>query len=244
MSNITAIIPTSPIRKHPDTSMVEETIASIRHHHPTAEIILQIDGVRKEQEYLTDQYNEYKTRILWKCLHEYTNVLPVVFDDHQHQSGMLRATLPLVKTPLLLYMEGDTPLVTDLKIDWERCIKFIFQGKANTIRFHFENVIPDPHKELMLGSEDHFLRTIQWSQRPHLSTTLYYKDQIMSHFPETSRTFIEDLFHGVVMNDYESDGMLGWFKHRLWIYHPPKGIKRSYNLDGRGDERKYEMSFE
>ena len=48
----------------------------------------------------------------------------------------------------------------------------------------------------------------------------------------TSETFIEDKFHGVVQDD-------GWVKHKLWIYHPEGDIKRSYHLDGREGTRKF-----
>ena len=242
--DITVVIPTSPIRSHPDTSIIDECIASTRVHLPTSEIILTIDGVRKEQEYLLTEYNEYKTRLLWKCLHEWKNVLPIVFKEHSHQSGMMKETLKHIRTPLLVYSEHDTPLTPDRKIDWDKCREFIYSGEANTIRFHHEAVIPKEHDNLIIGNpKDHFIRTVQWSQRPHLSTKLYY-EQVMGNFNDNSRTMIEDLYHGVLMNDWINNGKIGWNKHRLWIYYPPgKSIQRSYNLDGRGAESKYEMYY-
>ena len=70
MDNLTAIIPTSPIKSHPDTSIIEETIKSIRHHLPDSEIIVTFDGVREEQEDLLEEYTEFKKQMLWKFLHE------------------------------------------------------------------------------------------------------------------------------------------------------------------------------
>lgn len=237
-NQITVVICTSVLPSHPDTRIIDETINAIRVHLPKSELILQIDGLRDEQQARMEAYNEYKSRILWKCLHQYHNVLPVVFDSLHHQSGMLRETIDLIKTPLLLYVEGDAPLTPDLPIDWAKCINQILDGHANTVRFHFENVIPDAHKQLMLGeAKDNFLRTYQWSQRPHLSSVAYYRDIVMPTLPEAN--FIEDTFHGVVMNDYYKDGMLGWYKHRLVIYHPKGGIKRSYTTDGREGGLKY-----
>lgn len=247
MNEITVVIPTSPIRRHPDTSLIEQTISDIRAHLPDSEIIIGFDGIRHEQEYLRGQYDEFKSRMLWRCLHKYRNVLPIVYDAHMHQSGMMLDWLDRVRTPLLLYVESDTPLTPDRPIDWEKCVNYIYTGRANTIRFHFENVIPEEHHDLMLGSPDKhgFLRTVQWSQRPHLSSLVYYRDEVMRHFPATARTFIEDVFHGVVYNDWVNHGRIGYNKHRLVIYHPPEGnIQRSYNLDGRGDEPKYPMTFE
>jgi len=244
MDKITVVIPTSPIRSHPSTDIIDQCIKDIRMQLPNSEIIIMIDGVREEQDYLKDQYNEYTSKVMWKCLHEWNNVMPMHFSSHMHQSGMMLKTIDEIKTPLLLYVEHDTPLVPDRKIDWQKCIKFIEDGQANTIRFHFENVIPEAHKDLILNKQDDFVKTIQWSQRPHLSSVVYYRDQVMSHFPKTARTMIEDKYHGVVMNDFYADGIHGWNKHKLWIYHPKNGIQRSYNLDGRGDEPKYEMKFE
>lgn len=237
MNDITVIIPTSVLPSHPSTSIIEETISTVRHHLPESEIILQIDGLREEQQDRKTDYDEYKNRILWKCLHEYKNILPVVFDEHLHQSGMLKKTIDLIETPLLLYIEGDAPLTPDRIIDWEKCIKFIFDGHANTIRFHFEAIIPKPHENLMLGLENGFMKTIQWSQRPYLSTVLYHKDVVL---PNTRpKLFIEDSFYAIPINDYNDNGVIGWNKHRLWIYHPDGDIKRSYHLDGRAGGKKF-----
>ena len=237
MDKITVIIPTSVLPSHPSTRIIEETIASVRHHLPNAEIIMQIDGLRQEQLDRAKDYSAYKTKIINMCLRSH-NILPVVFDGLHHQSGMLRDTIGLVKTPLLLYVEGDCPLVTDREIDWQRCINFIEQGEANTIRFHHEDVIPVEHEDLMIaGIKNKFMPTYQWSQRPHLSTTMYYRDVILPTLPEAN--FIEDTFHGTVANDWYDNGKIGWFKHRLWIYHPSRHIKRSYTTDGREGGRKF-----
>lgn len=237
MSNITVVIPTSVIPSHPSTEILDETIASVRHHLPTAEIILQIDGLRNEQQDRKEAYDEFKTKVLYKCLHEWRNILPIIFDEHSHQSTMMRATIELIKTPLLLYVESDAPLVTDKTIDFDLIEQMILDGKANTVRLHHEDVIPKDHEQLIIGKEGNFVKTIQWSQRPHVSSVLYYKDTVLPTIPE--RSFIEDTFHGVVMNDYYENGILGWFKHRLWIYHPSKGIKRSYHTDGRAGGLKF-----
>jgi hypothetical protein len=237
MGNITVIVATSVLPSHPDTRIIDETISSIKYHLPDAEIIMQIDGLRTEQTDRKADYDEYKNKVLWKCLHQWDNVLPLLFDNLHHQSGMMRKTIEYIKTPLLLYIEGDCPLVTNKKTDWALIQNMILDGKANTVRLHHEDIIPQEHESLMLGKTDRFTKTIQWSQRPHLSSLIYYKDVVMPTLPEAN--FIEDTFHGVVMNDYFEDGMLGWFKHRLWIYTPKGGIKRSYTTDGREGGLKY-----
>lgn len=237
MSQITAVVCTSVIPSHPSTAILDETIASIRHHLPDCEIILQIDGLREEQQDRKADYDEYKTRVLWKCLHEWQNVLPVIFDELHHQSDMMRATVDKINTPLLLYVEADAPLVTEKTIDFDLIELTILNGEANTIRLHHEDVIPKEHDHLMIGKEAKFTKTIQWSQRPHVSSVLYYKEVVLPTIPPKS--FIEDTFHGVVQNDYYEYGKIGWYKHRLWIYTPSKGIKRSYHTDGRAGGLKF-----
>jgi hypothetical protein len=66
---------------------------------------------------------------------------------------------------------------------------------------------------------------------------MYYKEVVLPTLPKAN--FIEDTFHGVVHNDWIQNGKLGWFKHRLWIYHPNNGIQRSYTTDGREGTRKF-----
>lgn len=242
---ITVVIPTSPIKSHPDTSIVDEAIATVKHHLPDSDIILTFDGVHPEQEHFREAYDEFKNRMLWKCLHQYQNVLPVVFEDHEHQSGMMHAIIDEIYTDYILYVEGDTMLTTDREINWDECIEFIASGQAYTIRFHFEEVIPKEHENLILGNaESGFIKTIQWSQRPHLSSKVYYQE-LLQYFPRDAKTFIEDEWHGVVMNDYYKDGMHGWYKHRLWIYYPKNGkLKRSYTVDGRQGEPKVGEGFQ
>ena len=225
--DITIVVVTSVLPSHPNTDIIDETIKSIRFHFPDNEIIMQIDGLIREQLLRKKDYDEYKNRILWKCLHEYKNVLPMVFESHIHQTGMMRLTMPEIKTSLLLYVEGDAPLTLD-PIDWEKCLDMIEYGKANTIRFHFESHIPKEHEHLMFGLEDGFMKTIQWSQRPHLSRKKYYKDIVLPRCKD--KFFIEDTFHGAIQDDispYQVFSQEGWDVHKLWIYHPEGRIKRS-----------------
>jgi hypothetical protein len=228
--NITIVVVTSILPSHPDTLILDETIASVRSHFPENEIILQIDGLREERLERKDAYDEFKSRVLWKCLHQWKNVLPIIFDEHSHQTNMMKETIGLVQTAAIVYVEGDAPLTPDIEIDWQKCLDLLEYEKANTIRFHFEASIPVEHEHLMFGLEDGFMKTTQWSQRPHLSLTKYYREVVLPACDE--RTFIEDKFHGVVQDD-------GWDKHKLWIYHPEGSIKRSYHLDGRAGTRKF-----
>ena len=48
-NDVTIIIATSVIPSHPNTKIIDETISAVRAHFLTNEIILQIDGLRKER---------------------------------------------------------------------------------------------------------------------------------------------------------------------------------------------------
>lgn len=244
-NDVTIIVATSVLPSHPDTAIIDETISTIRVHFPNNEIILQMDGLREERLSRKVDYDEYKNRVLWKCLHEWKNVLPIIFDEHSHQTTMMKKTIDIINTSVILYVEGDAPITPDCEIDWQKCLDMIEYEKANTIRFHFEASIPEPHKHLMFGLEDGFIRTAQWSQRPHLSTVKYYRDIVLPFSDDKS--FIEDRLHGKIQDDilpYDEFDQAGWNQHKLWIYHPEGNIKRSYHLDGRQGTQKFTVDDE
>lgn len=242
---ITVIIPVSPIKSHPNTDIIDETIKNVRVHLPDAEIIVTFDGVREEQRDLAGAYNEFKRRFLWKCYHDlsYENIYPIEFKEHSHQVKMAREALKWVTTDLVLYVEQDTPLTPDVPIEWDKCTQLIRAGHANVVRFHFEAFVPEPHKHMMIGDvENGFLRTSQWSQRPHLISVAYFQRILDSYFSPDAICFIEDKMHGIVSEHYNMYGMNGWNQHRVWIYHPEGQIKRSYHTDGRAGESKWDES--
>ncbi len=241
-NNITVIMPVSPIKSHPDISILDETIRSIRHHLPTSEIILTFDGVREEQKDRMYDYNEFIRRILWKCNTEYKNVYPLIFKEHMHQTAMAREALKYVKTDLILYVEQDTPLVFDYEIPFKTLSGHILSGTSNMIRFHFEAMIPKEHEHMMHGTEPgiELTKTSQWSQRPHLASKAFYDRILKDYFTDNAKSFIEDKMHGVVDNAYRQFGIQGWNQFRVHIYTPDGNIKRNYHLDGRENEEKYD----
>lgn len=250
LDRLTVLVPTSPIESHPDTSRIETTIASLRERLPESEIILMIDGVREEQKEYTDRYNEYVRRLLWKANFEWHNVLPLLFPTHHHQAEMTRLALRLVKTPTILFVEHDTPLQGHAP--FVRLVAIIESGEANVIRLHHESEIKEEHKYLMLDEIPPrwtvlggapLLRTAQWSQRPHVASTDFYREIIGTHFSDHSNTMIEDRIYGVVEGAYKLRGNVGWSDFKLWIYAPEGDMKRSTHLDGRGKSPKYEMVF-
>lgn len=250
---VTVLIPTSPVTRNrsavPTEAMshIVETVDSVRERLGDAEIIIMIDGVRPEQEHLRGWYEEYQRNLLWKCLHEWHNVLPVRFDTFHHQAAMTRAALDHVQTPTIMFVEHDTPLVGDIEFD--PCIDAILTGNANVIRFHHEASVLEPHRHLMLDEVPQnvngapLLRTAQWSQRPHLASTEFYRSMLHEYFGSEARTMIEDLIHGVVVNYWREGGITGWRRFKLWMYAPDGDMKRSTHTDARAGVPKYPMTF-
>lgn len=249
---VTVVVPVSPIPSHPGTEILDETIASIRHHLPDAPIIVTFDGCRSEDEARHVDYDEHIRRALWRLDKLHGNVRPYLYDNHQHQTGMMRAVLPDIATPLMMYVEHDAPLVTDEPIDWDAVIDFLESGRSDLVRFHHEGVIPREHEYLMhhaerlWGAENKgrraaFICTSQWSQRPHVATTAFYRRIIETCFTSDARSFIEDRMHGIAHEAHVHSGMLGWQQYRLHIYDPGGGnMKRSYHTDGRNGSAKYD----
>jgi len=241
--SITAIVTVSVIPSHPQTDILEETINSIRHHLPDSEIIIMFDGVRTEQKELEANYNEHIRRVLNKCRF-WGNVRPYICKEHLHQSGMIKKIIDDIQTPLLMFIEQDTPVVIDEKIDFSFIEKSILDGQSNLIRLHHEGVIPEEHLHLMLGAlNDKLMKTIQWSSRPHVASVAFYRRIMDTYFSANSNCFTEDLLHGKVQDSFQKDGMLGWEQWKIHIYTPDKkNIKRSYHLDGRNGGKKYEKN--
>lgn len=245
---ITVLIPTSPIAAHPSLAVIEETVNTIREKLPRAEIFIMVDGIRDEQIEYKERYEEYKRQLLLKCNFDWHNVLPILFDTHHHQVAMTRKTLEMVRTPIILFAEHDTPLCEE--IPFPNLCEAILKGDANMIRLHHEALILDVHKDLMLDDEaieSHgipMVRTGQWSQRPHLARTEFYKHILNTYFSSAAKCMIEDGIHGKVNMAFRQRGQAGWNEFKVWIYAPQTGnMKRSYHIDSRGEDSKFDDTF-
>lgn len=227
MENITVVIPIAPIPTNPDSIVIDETMQSIRERLPESEIILMFDGIPAWKEEMRPAYEEFTNKMLWRCEHELHKVSALVFEEHSHQTLMTKQALTHVKTPLILWSEQDTPLSG--AIPFKELSEVILTGYANVIRFHHEATIHPEHEELMLDKKpieilgQPFLRTRQWSGRPHLASTKFYK-KIAEVWEEPK--FIEHEMYGVVVNG-------PYDEHRLHMFAPEGTLVRSLHTDGR-----------
>lgn len=239
--NITVIIPSSPIKKHPSLNMIQTTIGLIRYQLPHAPIIIACDGVRKEQEDRTEDYNIYKNKLFeWA---EGKNIQIIPFSEHNHQTGMIREVLPKVQTDNLLFIEHDFPVVGD--IPWEDIETILNDKQADLVRFYLESDLIPEHKHLFLDETPILLgkvpviRVGQWSQRPHIARTDFYKKIFDGLVPRGRISYIEDTIHGHFDSQFQDNGKAAWERNKLCVYYPEGDISRCLHLDGRGNETKW-----
>lgn len=252
VAQITVVVPTSPIPSHPDPTILFETVESVRDRLPDAEILITCDGVRPEQADRRDAYVEYLHRVTDWCLPQ-RHVVPYIFDEHLHQSGMMHRILPEVGTPFLLYVEHDCPLVGD--IPFGPILDEMIRSEINSMRFMHEASILPGHEHLFLDRHTDgpapWQETIQWSARPHVARTDWYADIMAGYFSPDARTFLEDLLHGVAQHGFAPDtpyatrkhARKAWRRFKMGVYAPDGDMKRSGHLDGRGADPKFPILF-
>lgn len=235
---ITVLIPSSPIPSHPSTRIIFETIDSIRFQLPNADIIVMLDGVRPEQAEAWPRYKEYARNLVEGLLFgDHRRIVVSAFTKHTHQVGMLRETMPAVKTPLVMFVEHDTPLTKDA-IDWQGIVEAIQKSVVDFVRFLPEPAIHPEHLHLMCGPVDGYplVKTIQFSARPHVASAIFYRKMLL-RFSDQANTFIEDHMHGIC----QRDGCAGWAAWKMAIYTPDVANKqRSRHLCGREDDPKFD----
>lgn len=240
---VTVLMSTSPIKTNPSTEVIEKVIQTVRWQLPEAKIVIMADGVREEQEHFRADYEEFLRKVLWKANLEWDNVSVLISERHLHQTEMTKRALETVTTQLVLFVEHDMPFY-EREIDWENTIKLVQSNKIKVMRYHFENTIPEPHNYLMLDKQPividgvPLIRTAQWSQRPHLVKTDFYKELLDTHTTKKANCMIEDAVYGRIADNILN--LNGWDDYRMAIYAPEDGFCFAYHLDGRLGENKFE----
>lgn len=245
--SVSVCIPTSPIPRHPDTGMIEQTIDSIRTQLPDSRIFIMCDGVRPNVEFRREQYEEYKVRLIEKCTKLRGNIHVILCQNYSQQALMMRQTLEMIDTPFVLFCEHDGELVTtnnprdgfqntlpeDCNIEWQDITGLIASGGMNIIRFYAWDKIYSGHAHMMCGQmiqgKSKFIKTIQYSQWPHIASTRFYREMLQKHFGPTEIKMIEIGMYGPV-------AAAPWEQYRIGIYAPEGNMRRFYHRNGRADE--------
>ena len=232
---ITVIIPSSPIPSHPSSAKIEIAISSIRKHLPDVEVLIQLDGVRKENENRREAYEEYKRNLVWKCNHEFHNVLPIVFPEYLHQTEMMHRTIPMIKTPLLMFLEHDWEIL-NRPIDWDAMCNAIQKGAVNHVRLCRWTQIHPAHEYLVVGRDSFegfpFVKIQQWSGHPHIAGVEYYK-RLLSNTSRNTRSLLETWAYGLTQG-------VPWDVWKTTVYNPEGDMKRIEHTDGREGDPVFE----
>ncbi len=229
---VTILIPTSPIPRHPNTALVERCVAAIRHYFPTAHCVLLADGVRPQVEHRRVQYAEYLKRLV-NLVNDgkLGNTKLSVYANHSQQVIMTRNVLHHhVTTPLILFVEHDAVLRTEPPINFEVIFDLLLRKEANLVRFYNWKDIWHEHSYLMRGEFTHagqrFVKTVQYSQWPLVSRTDYHQE-LLKRIPTHQVTMIEPAVYYQVANSQ-------WEDHKILIYLD--GELPFEHVDGRLDE--------
>lgn len=249
-SQITVLVPTSPIPSHPSTELLDKVIASIRFHLPESKIIIMADGVRSQVGHRAAQYEEYLSRVSDKLARmEYGNAMMPIFTEPTHQAGMTDMMLDAhVDTPYVAFFEHDVTLVTnqnprdeentgvthpeDCVIRWDEIVDLLESGGSNLVRFYLWEKIWHEHQYLMRGQmiqgSSRFIQTVQFSGWPFVARTDYLWHLLTEAVPCGEKTMIEPAVYGLISES-------SWEQHRLTIYLPEPNGRRFYHLNGRVD---------
>lgn len=238
MDKLTILIPTSPIPSHPSTEIIDDAISKIR-VYTDAQIIIMFDGVHTSLEHRRSAYKEYLFNVEDNIdVGNYGRCRTLLFNVHEHQARMTRKALESVSTPLIMFCEHDCAPIGDIPFH-HICETVEHERTINYMRFNIFDRILEEHNYLMLTSSITSLgipytRTIQYSQRPHIAKTDWYRDILTKYFKPEDKTMIEDVMHGVVIEGHKITGE----DFGLAIYTPPGNQLRSYHSDGRGSDEK------
>ncbi len=228
----------------------------MRRHLPDAPIIIMADGVRPEQAEYEERYQQY-LRDLATLAPKWKPILLSLFTEFQHQAAMTRETLKQVKTPLILFQEHDTMFI-EQQTDGSRCpidfpgiCRVVRSGALHVVGFHchWEPWILRGHEHMMLDVKRHyidgvpFVRTWQFSARPHVASTDFYRMLLNGYFTKDCRTFIEDRIYDVIASSRKTLGEEGWHLWKLAYYAPHGSIRRTWTDNGRAGDKKFESVY-
>ena len=233
---VTVLIPTSPIPRHPDTGLIEECIASVREYLPLARVVIMADAVRPAVEHRRQQYADYLSNLDRKAIRWTDEGRPtevVHWDQPSQQAIMTREALKTVSTPLIAFVEHDAVLRSQPRIDVEAIVEAILSHQANVVRLYAWGDVWHEHAYLMEGEFScagrKFTRTRQYSQWPLFASTKYARGMFIRYFGQDQKAMIETVMYSPVLTD-------PWEFHRVVIYGPD-GSPTFSHRNGRLDEK-------
>ena len=244
MNPVTIVMSASWIPSHPSTEIIEEAILRTRAYPELADapVLVTLDGLHPQYEPHRADYEEFIRRFCALCDTDarFSGVVPMVFDEHLHQAASTRIAFERVTSPLVLYVEADTfPMGP---IDWPGIIRALDDPNVNMVRLSiFDRILPEHEHLYQDGLEPRdvagvpLIRTTEYSTRPHLARTEWYRGVAEQFIGRETRTYVEWILHQAMTNRIAT-GVDPWERWGVWLYMPREdwnGILRSGTSNGR-----------
>lgn len=195
MLPFTLIVPTSYVRSHPSTKLIERAVRSVNRHVGTRDLqkIIVCDGLKR------DDYVEYKKRLHALAGHDpdFMRTTIIELETNVHLSGTLVETFKSIETPIVLVFQHDYEVLRSIDVDGVlKCfdddqVKHIRLNRRNNTVIYWDYILePYPSSPIPL------IKTAAWSDVPHFARTDYYREfvfgklrredgSLMRAFPES-----------------------------------------------------------
>lgn len=150
---ISVTVPTSPTPYGDNLEGISKHYEAIRYHLPTAPIYILADGVREEEQSLTEIYERYKERLILYSKNVWTGVTIVQAPEWLHEAGQIRRfmDLNLCSSPLILNCQHDFIFTQDF-IDWPGIVDALLKNEISCARFTQDDGLPKGKEHLYRGT--------------------------------------------------------------------------------------------
>ena len=197
-SDTSVIVTSSLIPTHPNLTIINATIASLRQYLqglcPTAPLIITVDGLvpnKAKRRIERERWQAY-VQNLQAAFGNQTNVTILVSEQNIHLGGSLaRAMAEAVQTPYVYVVQHDLPFIRPIHHIAVQQAMQTYPNDLRLVRFNSRPNEQRPHENHTCwgeirgqpyspfvaadGTVLRFTRTPLWSDRNHLTTVEYYQ---------------------------------------------------------------------
>ena len=185
---------------------------------------------------------------------EFYNTYLIFLKDHLHQANAIREALKRVTTKYVLMIEHDCmingeinfrDIIRTMDENPETVKHVLFSLKYGTILDTGEQISYADQSEkpgqYLETNGIRLLKTYNWSMRPHIANTEYYRDLIEEFIDKNTRSYLEDIIYGIEKNRTDANPAVH-SRFGTWVYYPEEGRMRNHvHHDCRGKETKVPM---
>lgn len=185
MNNVSLIITTSPIKIHPNTTIIDKVIHSIeKMNYNFKEKIISYDTFieKDEDSESVNQYNQYKKIMKEK----YTDYKHIELEKHEHFIGSLYNTLKICKSKFFFLVQHDIELKGIYPID-----KFLNNKYWDIIAtHHLKKGLTETHfYPININRNKYLFKSYGWSERIFLSKRDFMIKKIEDMYKENRKKY-------------------------------------------------------